>query len=90
METAIGVFDSRDRAEEALKDLLRHSVPQESIVFVTRSENEAVTVARELDAYGEGFVREAAGTPTLLTVPARARIRTGYWSNCAAWAWWRS
>jgi ABC-type proline/glycine betaine transport system ATPase subunit len=90
METAIGVFDSRDRAEEALKDLLRHSVLQESIVFVTRSENEAVTVGRELDAYGEGFLREAAGTPTLITVPARACIRTGYWSNCAAWAWWRS
>lgn len=56
METAIGVFDSCDRAEEALKDLLRQNVPRESIVFLTRSENEAVTLAEELRAYAGGFV----------------------------------
>ena len=59
METAIGVFDSRDRAEEALKDLRRHHVPQESIVFLTRSENEAVAVAKEFGAYAGGFVGPA-------------------------------
>ena len=56
METAIGVFDSHDKAGEALRELLRQSVPRESIVFLTRSENEAMTVAQELRAYAEGFV----------------------------------
>lgn len=51
METAIGVFDSHDNAEQALRDLLRQNVPRESIVFLTRSENEAVSVAEKLGAY---------------------------------------
>ena len=51
MEAAIGVFDSNDNAEQALKDLLRQNVPRESIVFLTRSENEAVSVAEKLGAY---------------------------------------
>ena len=56
METAIGAFDSRDRAEEALKVLIERHIPQESIVFLTRSENEAVTVAKELGAFAGAFV----------------------------------
>jgi anti-sigma B factor antagonist len=59
VETAIGVFDSRDRAREALKDLLRQNVPRESIVVLTRSENEAATVGEELGTY-------AAVTPLLV------------------------
>jgi anti-sigma B factor antagonist len=55
VDTAIGVFDSRDRAEAALKDLLSQNVPRESIVFLTRSESDAVTVAKELDPYAGGF-----------------------------------
>jgi anti-sigma B factor antagonist len=51
VETAIGVFDSHDNAEQALKDLLRQNVPRESIVFLTRSENEALSVAEKLGAY---------------------------------------
>ena len=35
METAIGVFTSRDHAEEAVKELRERGVPQESIVFLT-------------------------------------------------------
>jgi hypothetical protein len=40
METAIGVFSSRERAEEAVRELLGSRVPEESIIFFTRSEPE--------------------------------------------------
>jgi anti-sigma B factor antagonist len=80
VETAIGVFDSYDKAEEALKDLLRQNVPRESIVFLTRSENEAVTVAEELGAYvgagvgGDFLAGVAAVTP--LMVPGMGQVFT--------------
>ncbi len=64
METAIGVFASRDRAEEAVKELRGRGVPEESIVFLTRSENEAKTIAREFGAYIGGFAGGAAGLTT--------------------------
>lgn len=60
METAIGVFSSRDRAEEAIKEL-RHHVPDESIVFLTRSENEAVRVSKEFGATVGGIAGGATG-----------------------------
>jgi len=60
METAIGVFASRDRAEEAAKELKQH-VPEDSIVFLTRSENEAKTVGKEFGAFVGGFTGGAAG-----------------------------
>jgi anti-sigma B factor antagonist len=61
METAIGVFGSRERAEEALKELLSHNIPQESIVFLTRSETEAVNLAKDIGSYAGGFLGGAAG-----------------------------
>lgn len=61
METAIGVFASRERAEEAVKELLDQHVPQESIVFLTRSESEATSLAKELGSYAGGFLGGAAG-----------------------------
>jgi anti-sigma B factor antagonist len=64
METAIGVFASRDNAEEAVKELRERSVPEESIVFLTRSENEAKTIAKEIGAFVGGFVGGAAGMTT--------------------------
>ena len=60
METAIGVFASRDRAEEAVKELKQH-VPEDSIVFLTRSETEAKTVGKELGTFVGGFAGGAAG-----------------------------
>jgi hypothetical protein len=60
METAIGVFASRDRAEEAIKEL-RHHVPDESIVFLTRSENEAVQASKEFGAVVGGIAGGATG-----------------------------
>jgi anti-sigma B factor antagonist len=61
METAIGVFSSRDRAEEAVKALRQSGVPEESIVFLTRSETEAKAVAKEFGASVGGFMGGAAG-----------------------------
>ena len=61
METAIGVFSSRDHAEEAVKELQERGVPEQSIVYLTRSENEAKTIAKEFGATVGGFVGGAAG-----------------------------
>jgi anti-sigma B factor antagonist len=75
METAIGVFAARERAEEAVKSLLEQNVPKESIVYLTRSESEAKSVGKELGAYAGGFVGGAAGlsagvaAATLLAIP---------------------
>jgi anti-sigma B factor antagonist len=62
METAIGVFDSREHAEIAVKELLLKHVPEESIVFLTRSESEAMSFAKELGTYAGGFIGGAVGT----------------------------
>ncbi len=61
METAIGVFSSRDSAEEGVKELLERGVPESSLVFLTRSENEAKTVGKQLGAFAGGFAGGAAG-----------------------------
>ena len=61
METAIGVFASRDSAEESVKELLQLGVPESSLVFLTRSESEARTVGKQLGAFTGGFVGGAAG-----------------------------
>jgi len=50
LETAIGVFSSRHGAEEAVKQLRQQGVPEEAIVFLTWSENEAKVAARRLAA----------------------------------------
>jgi anti-sigma B factor antagonist len=64
METAIGVFASRDHAQQAVKELRKRNVPEESIVFLTRSEGEANTIAKELGTFVGGFVGGAAGVTT--------------------------
>jgi anti-sigma B factor antagonist len=61
METAIGVFASRDRAEDAVRELLQQGVPESSLVFLTRSESEARTVGKQLGAFAGGFAGGAAG-----------------------------
>jgi hypothetical protein len=57
MESAIGVFTSPEHAEEAGKELKRH-VPEDSIVFLTRSENEAKTVGKEFGWFVGGWEQE--------------------------------
>src|SRR5450432_4326420 len=80
METAIGVFVSRERAEEAVKSLIEQHVPEESIVYLTRSESEAQSVGKQLGAFAGGFVGGAAGlsagvaAATLLAVPGIGAI----------------
>jgi anti-sigma B factor antagonist len=61
METVVGVFSSRDRADEAVKELRQQGVPDQSLVFLTRSENEAKTIAKQFGATVGGFVGGAAG-----------------------------
>lgn len=62
METAIGIFDSRERAEQAVKDLIEHQIPEQSIVFLTRSESEAMSFGKDLGTYAGGFLGGAVGT----------------------------
>jgi anti-anti-sigma factor len=61
METAMGVFDSRERAEQAVKELVEKHIPQESIVFLTRSESEAMSFGKDLGQYVGGFMGGAVG-----------------------------
>ena len=61
METAIGVFASRDSAEDGVKELLQRGVPESSLVFLTRSESEAKTIGKQLGAFAGGFAGGAAG-----------------------------
>ncbi len=61
METAIGVFASRDRAEEAVRELQQGGVPKKSVNYLTRSETEAKTIAKEFGTYVGGFMGGAAG-----------------------------
>jgi len=75
METAIGIFDSRDRAEKALTELLKKEVPKESIIFLTTSETDATSLAKEFGAWAGGLVGGTAGMTagvmgaTLLLIP---------------------
>jgi anti-sigma B factor antagonist len=64
LETAIGVFASRDHAEKAVKELWERGVPKDSIVFLTTSESEAKNIAKEFGQYVGGFVGGAAGMTT--------------------------
>ena len=64
METAIGVFAARERAEEAVKSLLERHVPEDRIIYLTRSESEAQSMGKQLGAYAGGFVGGAAGMST--------------------------
>jgi anti-sigma B factor antagonist len=80
METIIGVFASRERAEEAVKELLDKQVPQDEIVFLTRSETEAMTLGKSLGAFAGGFVGGAAGltagvaAATLFLIPGIGQV----------------
>jgi len=80
LDTAIGVFGSRERAEEAMKELLGKHVPKDSIVFLTRSENEATALATELGTYAGGFIGGAAGlsagvaAATLFLIPGIGQV----------------
>jgi anti-sigma B factor antagonist len=61
METAIGVFSSRERAEAAVGELLGSRVPEESIVFLTKSTPEATTIGKQFGATIGGYLGVATG-----------------------------
>jgi anti-sigma B factor antagonist len=61
MDTAIGVFSARDHAQEAVKELREAGVPEESIVYLTRSESEAKTISKQFGATVGGFLGGATG-----------------------------
>ena len=80
METAIGVFASRERAEETVQELLDKHVPQEAIVFLTRSESEAMYLGKTLGAFVGGFVGGGVGVTagvvaaTLFSIPGIGQV----------------
>ena len=73
METALGVFSSREHVEKAIQELISSKVPQEEIVFLTRSEPEAKAVGKELGAVG-GFMGAATGLSAGLIVASMALV----------------
>ena len=56
MEIAIGIFESRAKAEEAVKELRRNQIPGEAIIFLTGSEKEALSFTQELGTYVGGLM----------------------------------
>ena len=80
METVMGVFASRERAEETVKELLDKRVPQDAIVFLTRSESEAMMLRKSLGALVGGFVGSSAGVTagvvaaTLFSIPGLGQV----------------
>jgi anti-sigma B factor antagonist len=56
VEIAIGIFDSTDRAEQAVKELRQNQIPGQAIIFLTASENEAMSFTNELGAYVGGVM----------------------------------
>jgi anti-anti-sigma factor len=52
MQTAVGVFADRQRAEEAVKLLLQRHIPEDRIVYLTRSENDAKAMNERLAKAG--------------------------------------
>ena len=90
METAVGVFATRERAEEAVKSLLEHHVPQERIIYLTRSESEAKSIEKQIEAYAGGFVGGAArsaavAAATLLAI--QASVRSLPWVSALPLVW---
>src|ERR1700721_4865009 len=74
MHTAIGVFTSRERAEETLKELLNAEVPKDSIVFLSRSEHEAMAIAKEVGEVAGGAAGGAGGLGAGLVVASLALL----------------
>ncbi len=71
METSVGVFASRASAEEAVKELLDQHVPQDSIVFLTRSQADATAMGAAVGGTVAGATGLSLGVAaaTALAVP---------------------
>jgi anti-sigma B factor antagonist len=71
METAVGVFASHERAEEAVRRLLEHGIPEDRILYLTRSENDANHIGRQLGVHegGARSVDKIAADSAHLAIP---------------------
>jgi len=80
METTIGVFSTRDQAEQAVRALERRGVPQESIVFLNRSDGAAKTRAENFGATVGGLLGMTVGvvTATLRFPSAESIFAVGF------------
>lgn len=74
METAIGIFTAREPAEQALKELLEKRVPQDSIVYLTRSQDDAVALGKEIGSYAGGVAGGAVGLGAGMVAASMALI----------------
>lgn len=74
MHTVIGVFASRERAEETLKELLHAGIPKDSITFLSRSEHEAMAVAKEVGGIAGEVTGGAVGLGAGLVVASLALL----------------
>jgi hypothetical protein len=84
METAIGIFSSRECCQDAIGKLLEEQVPRHSIVFLTHSESEAEVFGKLLGATVAGFLGIATGmaagvgAATLLAFSTRQVSEIGF------------
>jgi len=62
MKTAVGVFAAHERAEQAVESLLAQHVPEERIIYLTRSESDARQIGKRL-SHSAGLLEGAAGRP---------------------------
>lgn len=80
LETAVGVFSSRENAEHALEYLLENGVPEDAIVYLTRSESEAVILGKEIGGFAGGIAGGAVGfgagmvAATLALIPGMGEV----------------
>lgn len=74
METAVGVFTSQERAENALGYLLENGVPEDAIVYLTHSESEAVALGKTIGAFAGGIAGGAVGFGAGMAAAAWALI----------------
>jgi hypothetical protein len=61
VETAIGVFATRELGQDAMRQLIEQKVPHESIIFLSRTEPEAKTFCKHLGATIGAYVGGAGG-----------------------------
>ena len=91
METAIGVFASRELGQDAMRQLIEQKVPHESIIFLSRKEPEAKTFCKHLGATIGAYVGAAGGMSAGVGAAVLfcsfvhvANIRPGLWFSDAA------
>ena len=78
MHTTVGIFDTRERAEEALVRLLGNHIPQDRIVYLTRSEQDALTVGNRMIERNFAAAAPQARETVRLTPNARPVFGLGF------------